>query len=118
MLLFRKSRKPRRDSRMAAGRRRRLLLEQLEGRQMLVADLAVTKVDSPDPVVPGNILSYVITLTNQGNADQDATMVELEDVIPANTTYDNFIETTTPNLFGFQITPGAGPGHKRRREIG
>src|SRR5688500_6864863 len=101
MLLIRKSRKPARDSRLPAGRRRRLLLEQLEGRQMLVADLTVTKIDNQDPVKAGDTLTYTITMENTSDATEAANDPELSDVIPTGTTYVSLVETS--NL-GFVIT--------------
>ena len=56
-----------------------------------VADIAVTKTDSPDPVQAGNNITYTVTLTNNGPAVANA--VTLSDPIPANTT---FVSTTTP----------------------
>jgi len=49
------------------------------------ADLSVTKVDSPDPVVLGANLVYTITLTNGGTIA--ATSVNLVDPLPAETTF-------------------------------
>jgi uncharacterized repeat protein (TIGR01451 family) len=48
-------------------------------------DLRITKTDSPDPVTAGNILTYSITVENDGpNA---ATNVTVTDVLPAGVTY-------------------------------
>lgn len=52
---------------------------------LLLADLAVTKVDSPDPVAVGSNLTYTITVTNNGPAT--ATGVTLTDTLPANVTF-------------------------------
>jgi uncharacterized repeat protein (TIGR01451 family) len=49
------------------------------------ADLAITKTDSPDPVVAGGLLTYTINVTNNGPAD--ATDVVVTDTLPAGTTY-------------------------------
>src|SRR6185295_7286552 len=56
-----------------------------------VADIAVTKTDSPDPVTAGNNITYTVTVTNNGPAV--ANNVTMNDPIPANTT---FVSTTTP----------------------
>lgn len=52
---------------------------------LLLADLAVTKSDSPDPVGIGNNLTYTVTVTNNGPAT--ATGVTLTDTLPANVTF-------------------------------
>ena len=44
------------------------------------SDLSITKTDSPDPVVPGEILTYTITVTNLGPSD--ATNVTVSDTLP------------------------------------
>jgi len=49
------------------------------------ADLAVTKTDSPDPVIAGNNITYTITVTNNGPSD--AQSVSLSDTVPTNTTF-------------------------------
>jgi uncharacterized repeat protein (TIGR01451 family) len=56
-----------------------------------VADLSVTKTDSPDPVTAGNNITYTVTVTNNGPAV--ANNVTLNDAVPTNTT---FVSTTTP----------------------
>jgi len=56
-----------------------------------VADLALTKTDSPDPVTVGNNLTYTVTVTNNG--PNDATGVVLTDTLPANVT---FVSATAP----------------------
>src|SRR6185503_4706869 len=50
-------------------------------------DLAVTKTDSPDPVVAGNTLTYNLTATNNGPSN--ATGVTLTDKLPAGVTYQS-----------------------------
>jgi uncharacterized repeat protein (TIGR01451 family) len=52
-----------------------------------VADLSVTKVDDPDPVMLGDNLTYTITVTNSGTID--ATNVELLDSLPPETTFES-----------------------------
>jgi uncharacterized repeat protein (TIGR01451 family) len=49
------------------------------------ADLALTKTDSPDPVIAGGTLSYTITVTNSGPGQ--ATWVTLTDALPAGLTF-------------------------------
>jgi uncharacterized repeat protein (TIGR01451 family) len=50
----------------------------------VVADLAITKTDSPDPVTVGNNLTYTITVTNNG--PNGATGTTMTDPLPATTT--------------------------------
>ena len=57
------------------------------------ADLAITKTDSPDPVVAGGLLTYTINVTNNGPAD--ATEVVVTDTLPAGTTF-----SPVPSLHG------------------
>jgi uncharacterized repeat protein (TIGR01451 family) len=56
------------------------------------ADLAVTKVDTPDPVTAGNNLTYTINLVNNGPSN--ASGVDVTDAIPANTTFVSATVTT------------------------
>jgi len=49
------------------------------------ADLAVTKIDSPDPVYAGENLTYTIDITNSGPST--ASNVTMIDVLPAGVTY-------------------------------
>jgi len=51
------------------------------------ADLAVTKVGSPDPVIAGTALTYTITVTNNG--PDDATGVSVSDPLPDGVTYSS-----------------------------
>src|SRR5207249_3766763 len=50
-----------------------------------LADVSVTKSDSPDPVIVGSNLSFTITVNNAGPSN--AATVVLTDAIPANTTF-------------------------------
>lgn len=52
-----------------------------------VADLNLTKVDSPDPVTAGSNLTYTITVSNEG--PDDATTVALSDPLPTGTTFQS-----------------------------
>ena len=58
------------------------------------ADLAVTKADAPDPVVPGADLTYDIALNNFG--PNGAVTVSLTDATPAHTTFLSFAQTSGP----------------------
>jgi uncharacterized repeat protein (TIGR01451 family) len=49
------------------------------------ADLAVTKTDSPDPVLVGSPLTYTVTVSNAG--PDAATLVGLTDTLPAGVTF-------------------------------
>ncbi|HEY6055021.1 MAG TPA: DUF5979 domain-containing protein, partial [Gaiellaceae bacterium] len=55
-----------------------------------LVDLAVTKVDTPDPVVLGSKLTYRMVVTNNG--PDTATAVQLADPIPA---WSDFVSVTT-----------------------
>src|SRR4029453_11605536 len=57
------------------------------------ADLSVSKVDSPDPVVAGSNITYTISVTNAG--PDAASNVSLSDTTPAGPT-------------SVSVTPGAG----------
>jgi uncharacterized repeat protein (TIGR01451 family) len=50
-----------------------------------IADLSVTKADSPDPVTVGNNLTYTVIVTNNG--PDPATSVTVTDNLPAETTF-------------------------------
>ncbi len=67
------------------------------------ADLSVTKIDSPDPVVAGSNLTYTITVANLG--PDSATSVSLSDTLPAGTAFVSFScaagwSCTTPAVGG------------------
>jgi uncharacterized repeat protein (TIGR01451 family) len=49
------------------------------------ADLSITKSDSPDPVIAGNVLTYTLTVDSAGPSD--ALNVAVSDVVPAGTTF-------------------------------
>jgi uncharacterized repeat protein (TIGR01451 family) len=55
-----------------------------ETTQVQVADLEITKFDSPDPVSPGDFLYYSIVVTNLG--PDDATNVVITDPVPSELT--------------------------------
>jgi uncharacterized repeat protein (TIGR01451 family) len=55
-----------------------------------LADLSVTKTDSPDPVSAGANITYTITVSNAG--PNDAQSVSLTDALPAGTTFVSFAE--------------------------
>ena len=50
-----------------------------------VADLSITKTDSPDPVIAGNNVTYTITVTNNGPSVAQA--VSVSDILPAGLTF-------------------------------
>src|SRR6185295_15005258 len=66
------------------------------------ADLALTKSDSPDPVIAGTNLTYSVTLINNGPSD--AQNVSLTDLLPANT---RFVSFTAPAGWAV-VTPAVG----------
>ncbi len=66
------------------------------------ADLAVTKTDSPDPVIAGNNVTYTIVLANNGASD--AQTVSLSDALPAGTT---FVSATQTSGAAFTLTTPA-----------
>ncbi len=65
-----------------------------------VADLSVTKVDSPDPVIAGTNLTYTITVTNGG--PDVASAVSWSDTLPAGTTF-----VSLPAVAGWSCSTGA-----------
>ena len=52
-----------------------------------VADLSLTKGDSPDPVFVGQLLTYTLAVHNAGPSS--ATGVQLTDNLPAGVTFDS-----------------------------
>jgi len=55
------------------------------------ADLALTKTDSPDPVVAGEKVTYTLVVTNNGPSS--ASNVLIEDILPAGVTIDSVAVT-------------------------
>jgi uncharacterized repeat protein (TIGR01451 family) len=78
----------------------------------VAADLAITKTDSPDPVLAGANITYTLVLTNIGPSNaQDVT---LTDVVPAGTTFVSFTapagwSTTTPAAGGTGAVTATSP---------
>jgi uncharacterized repeat protein (TIGR01451 family) len=69
-----------------------------------VADLSVTKVDTPDPVNAGTNLTYTITVTNNG--PDAAANASWSDTLPAGTTF-----VSLPSVAGWSCTtPAVGAG--------
>lgn len=69
---------------------------------LALADLSVTKSDSPDPVIAGNNITYTITVTNKG--PDPATAVAWSDPLPASTTF-----VSMPSVAGWLCsTPSVG----------
>ncbi len=70
--------------------------------QSPVADLSITKTDSPDPVNAGSNLTYTITVTNNGPSA--AANASWSDTLPAGTTF-----VSLPAVGGWSCTtPDAG----------
>jgi uncharacterized repeat protein (TIGR01451 family) len=65
-----------------------------------IADLVVTKTDSPDPVNAGSNLTYTITVTNNG--PDSATTASWSDTLPAGTTF-----VSLPAVAGWSCTTPA-----------
>lgn len=68
------------------------------------ADLTVTKGDAPDPITPGNDLTYTIQVSNLGS--NAATTATLSDPLPAGTTFVSH----TPAAGWTCTTPAIGSG--------
>lgn len=51
------------------------------------ADLAITKIDSADPIIAGETLAYTLTVTNNG--PDAATGVVISETLPAGVTFDS-----------------------------
>jgi uncharacterized repeat protein (TIGR01451 family) len=69
-----------------------------------LADLSVTNVAAPNPVLAGQNLTYTITVTNSGS--EAAASVTLSDTLPAGTT---FVSLTAPAGWSCS-TPAVGAG--------
>jgi uncharacterized repeat protein (TIGR01451 family) len=69
-----------------------------------LADLSITKTDTPDPVTAGNDLTYTITVNNAGPSNAGA--VSLSDPLPAGTT---FVSLSSPGGWSC-TTPAVGAG--------
>ena len=69
-----------------------------------VADLAITKMDTPDPVTAGTNLTYTIAVTNNG--PDAASTASWSDTLPAGTTF-----VSLPAVAGWSCTtPAVGAG--------
>jgi uncharacterized repeat protein (TIGR01451 family) len=53
----------------------------------LKADLSIAKTDDPNPVIAGRLLTYTLTVANDGPSD--ATGVEVSDPVPAGATFES-----------------------------
>src|SRR5436190_15126397 len=99
-----------RGTRVEKKRARRLFFEPLEGRQLLAADLMITKVQTNpaagDPVIAGQPLTYQVTVFNNG--PDEATAVEVDDTTPTNTTFSDFFETSSFNFDTQSERPNVG----------
>ena len=71
-----------------------------------LTDLAITKVDTPDPALAGENVTYTITVTNAG--PNHAAAAVLSDTLPANTTFVGFNQSSGPAWTC--TTPGTGSG--------
>ncbi|MBN1318256.1 MAG: DUF11 domain-containing protein, partial [Anaerolineales bacterium] len=72
---------------------------------MGLADLIVTKLASPNPVVAGETLLYTIQVRNDGPSD--AANVLVTDTLPAGVTLINY-DTSPASIFGNQLTWNLG----------
>ena len=79
------------------GGRRKLLVEGLEDRQLLASDLAITKVDSPDPITPGEFVTYTLVATNNG---PDAATATIADSFAASLSAVSFTSSATGGASG------------------
>lgn len=96
---------------------RRTRWEQLENRVLLAADLAISKTQiapvtgspaTPAPVVQGEMLSYAVTIQNNGSSD--ASNVSFADMLPAGETLISATSSTggALNANGSSITGNLG----------
>jgi hypothetical protein len=82
-----------------------------------LADLSITKTDSPDPVTVNQNLTYTISVNNAG--PDDASAVKVVDTLPSGVTFvsatgtnwtcNNVSGTVTCNRTGGNLPPGAAP---------
>ncbi|MFN2610780.1 MAG: hypothetical protein ABR507_07920, partial [Actinomycetota bacterium] len=70
------------------------------------ADLSITKTASPDPVIAGNVVTYTVTVTNNGPSDNQGFTVT--DTVPANTTLQSS-STSCTQPPAVSITCSSGP---------
>jgi uncharacterized repeat protein (TIGR01451 family) len=75
------------------------------------ADLAISKIASPNPVIPGAVLTYIITVTNNGPAN--ATEIVVTDILPPSLTFVSAdthgagaYNSISGNWSGFNLTAG------------
>jgi uncharacterized repeat protein (TIGR01451 family) len=68
------------------------------------ADLAITKTDSPDPVIAGTNLTYTINVTNNGTGP--AVFARMQDSLPAGTRFQSISAPSDWNC----ATPAVGVG--------
>ena len=85
-----------RPQRSSTGKRR-LFLECLENRWLLASDLSITKVDSIDPITPGEFATYTVVATNNG---PDAATAIIADTLPLSLTAVTFTSTATGGATG------------------
>ncbi|MDP9343650.1 MAG: hypothetical protein M3Q23_16475 [Actinomycetota bacterium] len=69
------------------------------------ADLSITKTDAPDPVTAGNVLTYTITVKNNG--PKTATAVSVTDTLPTGT---KFVSVTCPATWTCSAPPVGAAG--------
>jgi uncharacterized repeat protein (TIGR01451 family) len=68
---------------------------QQKDKQKSSADLSITKIDTPDPVVPGQNITYTLQVTSPVGASA-AQNVTVTDAVPANTTFVSAAVTSGP----------------------
>ncbi len=66
------------------------------------AEVSITKVDAPDPVAAGGLLTYSLEVTNNG--PEDATDLEVSDPLPGGTTFSS----VAPSAVWTCMTPAVG----------
>ena len=70
------------------------------------ADVGIVKIDSPDPVIAGNLLFYTIQVTNAGPSNAN---VVVTDTLPQTTVLDVTPISTSPILPFTGCSEGTGP---------